>query len=56
MVNSLETLSQQLDDKTVVFHGHDYGGASTTIGQEKVTGLLGPMMIRNLRYKAQHGC
>jgi glyoxylase-like metal-dependent hydrolase (beta-lactamase superfamily II) len=41
MFDSLATL-RALDDSLVVYPGHAYSGASTTIGREKANGLLRP--------------
>ena len=41
MFDSLATL-RALDDSLVVYPGHAYSGASTTIGAEKRSGLLRP--------------
>lgn len=41
MFDSLSKL-RQLDDATVVYPGHAYGGASTTIAKEKANGMLRP--------------
>ena len=41
MFDSLQKL-RTFDDSIVVYPGHGYSGDSTTIGQEKQSGLLRP--------------
>ena len=40
MFHSLQGVLARLPDTTVVWPGHNYGGRSTTIGNEKRAGLL----------------
>ncbi|KAK9763095.1 hypothetical protein K7432_010552 [Basidiobolus ranarum] len=40
MYDTLQSVLRQLPDDTVVYPGHNYGGAWTTIGQEKWYGML----------------
>ena len=52
MFESLAML-RKLDDKIKVYPGHGYSGDSTTIGQEKVRGLLRP--FDKAQFKAMMG-
>ncbi|ORX95780.1 Metallo-hydrolase/oxidoreductase [Basidiobolus meristosporus CBS 931.73] len=40
MFHSLQKVLRNLDDNTMVYPGHSYGGEWTTIGQEKAHGVL----------------
>jgi len=41
MKKTLRERLARLDDRVVVFPGHDYGGGWTTIGLEKRKGVIG---------------
>ena len=53
MYRSLQTVVAKLPDHLVVYPGHGYGGKSSTIGQEKMKGLLRP--TTEAQWKRQHG-
>ena len=42
MYRSLHAVVGRLQEHLVVYPGHGYGGSSSTIGEEKRTGLLRP--------------
>lgn len=39
MYDSFQAL-RKLNDSTIVYPGHSFSGSQTTIGQEKITGML----------------
>jgi glyoxylase-like metal-dependent hydrolase (beta-lactamase superfamily II) len=52
MYHSLQSVVAALPDALTVYPGHGYSGKTSTIGREKVSGLLRPITLAE--WKAQH--
>ena len=53
MFDSLARCARVYGDDVVVYPGHNYNGASSTVGREKTTGLLRP--FTKTQWMAMHG-